>query len=473
MNFTSDIVIGLEIHLQLNTKTKLFCSCSTKPIKDESPNSRTCPTCLGHPGSKPILNKAAIDFALKLALALNCKITPQLIFSRKSYFYPDLAKNYQITQYEIPLGENGYIILPNKKKVRINRVHMEEDPAALVHKGSMQTSPYVLADYNRSGNPLCEIVTEPDLESPEEAREFLNSLIAIVNYLNIFDSNHCIIKADANISIKESGYVRSEVKNISGFKEIERALFYEVERQKLAIKKNEVFVQDTRAWDTNTRSTSRLRTKETEADYGYILDPDLVVTDITQDQISKIKSDLPQLPTQKAEKFIKQGLKEEDAHILAQEKSLAHLFEKVSISIDPILAAKWLRHELSKFLNLKNKTFSEIDIDETHIIELLNLVAENKITDLTARDLLEKLIDKPFSPQAYVIANNLQAVSDEGELTKLCKDAIKQNPQAVEDFKAGNSKSFNFLVGKIMATTKGKASPAEVSKIIKELIDKN
>ncbi|MEE9525113.1 MAG: Asp-tRNA(Asn)/Glu-tRNA(Gln) amidotransferase GatCAB subunit B, partial [Candidatus Woesearchaeota archaeon] len=244
MKFTTDIVIGLEIHVELATDTKLFCGCATSG--SDEPNSRTCEVCLGMPGSKPVLNKKAIDYALRLCLALGCKISPELIFSRKNYFYPDMAKNYQISQYEIPLGVGGKLRLGSGKTVGITRVHMEEDPAALTHPAGMEKSSFVLVDYNRSGDPLVEVVTEPDLESPEEAREFMKHLITILNYINIFDVNRCIIKADANISIKESKYTRVEIKNITGFKEIERALKYEVERQKQNT--NEI-VQETRAWD--------------------------------------------------------------------------------------------------------------------------------------------------------------------------------------------------------------------------------
>ena len=257
MNFTSDIVIGLEIHVQLNTKTKLFCSCPTQG--SEEPNTRTCEVCLGMPGSKPVLNKAALEYALKLALALEWEISSNLTFSREAYFYPDLAKNYQISQYEIPLGIKGKLHLKSGKTIGITRVHMEEDPAALVHPNGMVDSKFVLIDYNRSGNPLCEVVTEPELTSPDEARDFMKQLIAVLNYLKIFDQDNCIIKADANISIKEKDYTRVEIKNITGFKEIERALNYELERQK-----REDVVQETRAWDAETGVTRSLRKKETE-----------------------------------------------------------------------------------------------------------------------------------------------------------------------------------------------------------------
>ena len=250
--------------------------------------------CLGHPGSKPVANKKAVEYAIKLAMALKCKLAKQVIFSRKSYFYPDMSKNYQITQYEIPIGENGSMELASKK----TKVHLEEDPAALTHPGGLGKAQYVLVDYNRSGNPLCEIVTEPELNSPEEARDFMKTLVTILQYLKIFDPEKNIIKADANVSLKSNNYVRAEIKNITGFKEIERALKYEIERQKAeGVKK-----QETRAWNSDKGVTTLLRTKETEEDYGYIFDPDLVPIDITKDWLSKIK--LPELPNEKAKNYV-------------------------------------------------------------------------------------------------------------------------------------------------------------------------
>lgn len=337
----TDIVIGLEVHVELDTNTKLFCGC---PTEAENPNTATCEVCLGMPGSKPVLNKKAVEFAIMLCKALSCKINPELIFSRKSYFYPDMSKNYQITQFEVPLGEEGRLKIKGKE-AGITRVHLEEDPASLVHLAGMSSSEFVLVDYNRSGRPLCEVVTKPDMASPEEARDFMKKLITVLNYLGIFDQKNCIIKADANVSIKESGYVRSEIKNITGFKEIERALKYEVERQRKAVKDGEKFVQETRAWDAGKGMTSRMRTKETEEDYGYIIDPDLVAIDITKDMINKVK--LPELADEKKEKFVKKyKIAELDAEVIADEKLLAEMFEKVAEKIDPVLAARWLRREL-------------------------------------------------------------------------------------------------------------------------------
>ena len=467
--FTSDIVIGLEIHAELDTKTKLFCSCPTKG--SEEPNTRTCPTCLGMPGSKPVLNKKAVEFALKLCLALNCEISPELIFSRKSYFYPDMAKNYQISQYDIPLGKNGKLKLREGKEIGITRVHMEEDPASLIHPAGMKESQYVLVDYNRSGNPLVEIVTEPDLVSPDEARDFMKQLITVLNYLEIFDINEGIIKADANVSVKESDYTRVEIKNITGFKEIEKALVYEVDRQQNEIKHHKKIEQETRAWDSEKGITFSLRKKETEEDYGYIIDTDLTIVEISDKWIKEIKKEMPELAQDKVKKFVeKHKIKKEDAEILAAEKELAEMFEKVAEEINPVLAAKWIRREVVRVLNYNNKELHEVEIDEKHMIDLLKLVENRKITDNVASKILEKLIEKPFDIKEYVKKEKLEAVSDISELEKYCKEAIKENPKAIEDYKKGEAKALNFIVGAVMKKTKGKATPKEVNEIILKLI---
>jgi len=469
MKFKSEVVIGLECHVELNTNTKLFCGCPTKG--DEEPNTRTCPVCLGHPGSKPVLNKKAVEYAIKLCLALNCKLNKELIFSRKSYFYPDMSKNYQITQYEIPLGENGNLKLKSGKEIGITRVHMEEDPASLIHPAGMQQSSYVLVDYNRSGNPLLEIVTKPELESAEEARDFMKQLITTLGYLKIFDISNGIIKADANISIRESDYTRVEIKNITGFKEIERALNYETARQKSSVEEGKSIEQETRSWDSEKGVTFLLRKKETEDDYGYILDPDLVKTEITGELADEIKREMPELAHDKVKKFItKHKIKKEDAEILAAEKELAELFEKVAEEIDPLLAAKWLRRELVRVLNYNKKGIHETEMNEKHMIQLLKLIENKKITENVAQKLLEKLIEKPFDVNEYVKKEKLEAVSDSGELEKYCKEAIKENPQAVEDYKNGEEKALNFIVGSVMQKTKGKATPKEVNEILRKIV---
>ena len=464
--FTSDIVIGLEIHAELATDSKLFCGCATHG--NDEPNSRCCEVCIGAPGSKPVLNKKAVEYALRLGLALGCKISPELIFSRKSYFYPDMAKNYQISQYEIPLGIRGKLKLGSGKTIGITRVHMEEDPAALIHPAGITKSSYVLVDYNRSGDPLVEVVTEPDLESPEQAREFMKQLIIILNYLKIFDIKRCIIKADANVSIKETNYTRVEIKNITGFKEIERALRYEVERQK---QESKTVVYETRAWDSQRGMTISMRKKEIEEEYGYIIDPDLTRIEITEDWLKEIEEQMPELAQEKAKRYIKEfKVTAEDAQIIAAERLLAELFEKVAEKVDPMLAARWLRRELLRVLNYNKKELKDLVIDERHLIELLKLVEKKTITDNVAKRILEELVKKPFSPKDYVAKMGIKKISRQGDIKKFCEKAIKENPKAVEDYKKGEEKALQFLIGMVMRATKGQADPAVVNSVMKELI---
>jgi aspartyl-tRNA(Asn)/glutamyl-tRNA(Gln) amidotransferase subunit B len=467
MVFTSDVVIGIEVHISLDTKTKLFCGCKN-PEGDEEPNSVTCEICLGHPGSKPVTNKKALEFTTKLALGLGCTVANKAIFSRKSYFYPDLSKNYQITQYEIPIGSGGSLVLPSGKKIGIVRAHLEEDPAALVHPSTISDSAFVLIDYNRSGVPLVEVVTAPDMTSAEEARAFMKQIVTLLDYLKIFDVNTGVIKADANISIRESGYVRSEIKNITGFKEIERALNYEIERQKREVSSGNTLIQDTRGWDEKNGKTIRLRTKETEDDYGYIIDPDLVPIDLSQFEDNIV---LPELPHTKAHRFVVDySIHNEDAHILCAEPELGTFYDDVAKEIDPLMAAKWCRHQLVKAMNKAEMNFKESKLTAENFIELLNQIVAKKVTDNVGEEILLKLVKESFSVSEYVEQNNLGAVSDEIELKSLCQQAIDENPNAVEDYKRGEEKSFNFLVGKVMQKTKGKADPGVVNNLLKELI---
>ena len=470
MKFTTDIVIGLEIHVELNTKTKLFCGCPTKG--NEEPNTRTCPTCLGMPGSKPVLNRKAVEFALKLCMALNCDVSNELVFSRKSYFYPDMAKNYQISQYEVPLGKKGTLKLKEGKEIGITRVHMEEDPASLVHPAGMKDSSYVLVDYNRSGNPLVEIVTEPDFTSAEEARDFMKQLITVLDYLEIFDVNNGIIKADANISIKESSYTRAEIKNITGFKEIERALLYEISRQKEETRHKRSLHQETRAWDSEKGITFSLRKKETEEDYGYIIDSDLTLVEITADWLMKIKSEIPELAQDKVKKFVdKYGLKKEDAEVIASDKPLAELLEKVAKHTDATLAAKWVRREVTRVLNYSKKTLQESKITEKNLTDLLKLLQNKKITDSVGQKIIEMLAENDFDVNEYIKKEKLEAVSDSSELEKFCIEAINENTKAVEDYRKGEMKALNFIVGSVMKKTKGKATPKEVNEIIIKILN--
>lgn len=446
--------IGLEIHVQLNTKSKIFCHCATSG--NDIPNTRTCVTCLGMPGSKPSLNKEVIMQALKIALALNCKISQEMFFSRKSYFYPDLTKNFQITQYEIPLATDG--ILDN---IRIKRVHLEEDPGKLIHMNNT-----TLIDYNRSGVPLVEIVTEPDFKTSNEVRTFLNKLITILEYLDVYSRiSEASLRADVNVSIPNGA--RVEIKNINGIKEVEKAIEYEIKRQEKDLPKE----QETRAWDTIKQKTFLLRTKETEEDYGYIFEPDLTKIELPKDLIEKIKNELPELAFDKLNRFTKDfKIKEADAKALTSDILLADLFEKVSKKVNPELAAKWLRRELPRVLHYNKKTMKDVQIDETHMIELLNLLEKGQITNTTAQRIIEKLIEKPFSVIDYVKKENLIILNKEEELRKICSEVLKENPKALNDYKLGEQKALDFIIGKVMAKTKGTAEPNLVRKILLEII---
>ncbi len=471
MKFSKDVIIGLEIHVELDTDSKLFCGC---PTKAEKPNTATCDVCLGMPGSKPVVNEKAIQYALKLALALNCKIAPELVFSRKTYFYPDMSKNYQITQYEIPIGSEGFIELADGNKVGITRVHMEEDPASLTYQ---ENSSFVLVDYNRSGRPLCEIVTKPELFSAEEARDFMKQLITILQSLRIFNIKTRIIKADANVSIKESGYVRTEIKNITGFKEMERALLHEIERQKNEVLEGNKLVQETRGWDAHLGITKTLRAKETEEDYGYIFDPDLVRVDITEEMTSQAKEEMPELPNQKLKRYVqKLRINKTDAKVLSSDFALSEMFDRlVKEKINPCLTADWIRRELPRVANYNRKEVEDLLLEknfENYFVEMLELLGTKKITSQVARDLLNQLADGRLksSPRKQVEKEGLAAVSDSKEIKKFCEATIKENQKAVEDFRKGEEKALNFLVGQVMKKSKGKASPDEVKKMIKELV---
>lgn len=451
--------IGLETHVQLNTKSKLFCSCSAFSISEnEQPNTRTCQICLGHPGSKPSLNRASINSALRVALALGCKINNTFFFSRKTYFYPDLPKNIQITQYELPIAEKGSL-----ENIRIKRIHIEEDPGKLIHYRDS-----TLVDYNRSGTPLIEVVTEPDFKTIDEVKIFMQKLISILQYLGVYSrKSEASIRTDVNISLSGP---RIEIKNINGIKNIEKALNYEIEQQK----KHPETKQQTKAWDSIECATKFIRYKETEEDYGYIFEPDLTKITITGKEIEAIKKNLPELAHEKLQRFVKEyKIKKEDAEVLTSEILLAELYEKVAKQIDPILAANWLKRELKRVLHYNKKELHEVELDETHIIELLNLISSNQITETTGQKILEMLIggEGSFSPKEFINKQGLKAVSEISILRKYCEEVVKENLKVVEDYKAGRQEALHYLIGQVMKKTKGTATPKEVNEILKEILE--
>jgi len=462
------VVIGLECHVQLDTESKLFCSC---PTTAEQPNSSCCEICLGMPGSKPVLNKKALDYALAVSLALNCHVNSEFFFSRKTYFYPDMSKNFQITQYEIPVGVNGFLTLSSGKKIRIRRVHLEEDPAALVHEGSMAMSRQTLVDYNRSGIPLVEIVTEPDLDSPQEARDFLDQISTVLQYLKVFDAQQGTLKVDSNISLQ--GSERVEVKNITGKKGVEKALVFEAVRQKGMIAKGEQIVRETRSFNEGTNTTKSMRTKETEDDYGYIFEPDLTAFELGRKYLEGIKSGLPELHDAKAKRFMEQyGLEEYSARVIAANHLLGEMFEEVAKQVDASLSAKFLSRELLGILNYNRISFDDANVEAAEIAQLLKMVANNEVSEKNAKEALIKYVLEKVSPSEYIESQGLKKDIDEQGLTEAVEKVLGENAKAVTDLKAGEKKALHFLVGKVMQLTKGKAEAREVQKMIeKNLVD--
>ncbi len=466
------IKIGLETHIQLDTKSKLFCGCSTD--LSEEPNSHTCETCLGMPGSKPRTNGKVIEYAIKASLALNCDINDMVRFSRKTYFYPDMSKNFQITQHEIPVGESGEIktrLGNQEKKIRIKRLHIEEDPARIIHKGGdITSSDYTLIDYNRAGIPLIEIVTKPDFRTPEEARRFLQKLTKIMEYLGIYDpSSDLSIKSDANISIK--GGERVEVKNITGTRGIEKALKYEITRQKNLKKRGRNIERETRAYNSSQEITRSMRQKESEAGYGYILEPDLTKLDVTDEKIIEIENDIPELPDKKLSRFIEEyGLKKEIAESLVTEKEIADDFEELVEVHDTTLTANWMTKELKKTLNYNDMTYKESNLKIEWLSYIIGLLEERKITDRNAEKLVRIIVEEPEDPRVIVEKEDMLK-ADGSELDEIIVEVIDSNNEAVEDFKRGEEGALNFLVGQVMKKSGGKADPRESRSMILEKID--
>lgn len=476
-------MIGLEIHVQLtNLKTKLFCSCSND-YRGAEPNTYVCPICLGLPGSLPVVNKKAIEFATRLALALECKINHQFWFFRKNYFYADLPKGYQVSMYNRAGGrafaDGGKITVRlnnHKKSIILNRIHLEEDPGRLVHKGSIATSPYTLVDYNRSGVCLIEIVTEPVISSPEEAREFLKQLKSIIQYAGIsnleFEGS---VRVDANISIK--GYERSEVKNINSFKEVERALNHEIVRQKNLLKRGKTLIQETRHWDDNRRITISLRTKEFEADYRYFPEQDLVPIEIDNDFIQKVKEKLPEMPRERALRLRRDYLLSEfDSDNLVLDKKIADFYEE-GINSDPSFGSEeykqycnWLMNTVSGWLNDNNKTIAETKLAPHQIVDIINYINKGKITTKIAKSFLEDMMEGHSITEIMKLKGK-KRISDENLIRNHSIDVIKNNPKIVEDY-SKNPKAIEALIGNVMKLTRGQADPRITRNIMMDLLNK-
>lgn len=459
-----NIKIGLEAHVQLTTQTKLFCGCPNKFVKE--PNTHVCNYCIGLPGSKPRVNKRALDFAILIGTALECKISSPTFFSRKSYFYPDMGKNFQITQYEVPIAHSGKVKL-GQKFITIKRIQLEEDPARIVHAGgTITTAQYVLVDYNRSGVPLCEIVTDPDFESPKEARDFLQKLSSILEYLGVYDPNvEGSMRVDANISL---GPARVEVKNITGFKDVEKALNYEMVRQKQVLRRNQKVVRETRGWDDVAGVTRSLRTKEDEEDYGYIFEGDLPKFTFNTVQLNRLSVSIPELPDQKTKRYVKELKISEDLAVsIVSEPDLAAAFEEVVNHIDKQLAAKWFAGDIKKTLNFNNLRLKDSKLKTQQIINLLQMVGSKKITDHTAELLLREMVMKQVD---LAEKESIARIYDEDSLEDAIKESIDSNTKAVLDYKSGKQESFNYLVGQVMKKTHGRGDPETIRKMLKKLI---
>ncbi len=476
-------VIGLEVHAQLSTKTKLFCSCSTDQ-ENVPPNTNVCPVCMGFPGVLPVINKKAVEFAIKAGLALNCEISNYSKFDRKNYFYPDLPKGYQISQYDLPLCRNGYLEIfvdGEVKKIRIKRIHLEEDAGKLLHVGAgdrLSEADYSLVDFNRAGIPLIEIVTEPDINSPKEARIFLQELRLILRYLEISsgDMEKGSLRCDANISIQTQEGVlgtRTEIKNVNSFYSLEKALEYEIERQIELLKKGEQVIQETRHWDEKNQKTVSLRGKEEAEDYRYFPEPDLPPLIVTEEIKEKLKREIPALPKELREKYFSLGLSQTEVEIIISEKKLAEFFDKsLELYNNPKNLLNWISVEILSYMNDNNISFKDLNILPENFIKIIQMVDKNEITRPVAKDVLRKYLTTGKDPEEIVEENGLKIVSDTSYLQEIIQKVILNNEKAVSDWKKGKKQVLNFLVGQVMKETKGRASLDVVKNLLEEELNK-
>ena len=468
-------VIGLEVHAQLLTDTKIFCSC--KNAYGAPPNSLTCPVCLGMPGTLPVLNRKAVEYAIKMGLATDCSITTFSRFARKNYFYPDLPKGYQISQYDEPLCRNGKIkIQVNgiEKTIGITRIHLEEDAGKSIH-GFDNT----LVDFNRCGVALIEIVSEPDLRSPEEAYAYLIKLKQILEYLEICDCNmeEGSLRCDANISLRPIGEkkfgTKTEMKNMNSFRGVERALRFEIERQKAILEKGKNIIQQTMLWDEAKGEARPMRSKEESHDYRYFPEPDLVPLEVDENWKTKISNDLPELPDQKYFRFLnKYNLRHYDAAILTSDKYLAEYFERVNALInDPQLVSKWIQGEVLRTLSQKNLTSKQIPLAAENLGELLNLIKAGTISANIAKEVFDKMVENNESAKIIVEREKLIQVSDDSELEQIIQTVISENPNEVERYRRGAKNLFAFFMGQVMKKTKGKANPSVANNLLRKALD--
>ncbi|MFA6356043.1 MAG: Asp-tRNA(Asn)/Glu-tRNA(Gln) amidotransferase subunit GatB [Candidatus Omnitrophota bacterium] len=467
-------VIGLEVHVQVKTASKMFCGCTTE--FGGSPNSHTCPVCLGFPGVLPVLNKKALFSAVRTALAVGCKISAEVKFHRKNYFYPDLPKGYQISQYDEPLSEDGKVDIDaggRVKTIRVKRVHMEEDAGKLIHEEGENSS---LVDFNRCGMPLLEIVSEPDINSPEEAYRYLTKLKLLLKYLDVSDCDmeKGSLRCDANISIRKKGDTglgtKAEVKNMNSFKGVKSALEYEIERQVKCAETGERIVMETRLWDPDRCVTISMRSKEEAHDYRYFPEPDLVPFALDPSVVESERKSLPELPEAKKARFIGSlGLPEYDAEVLTQEKANADYFEACLKYYDkPKVIANWLMGDISAYMNSKNMAIEELKMGPAALCGLLKEIDSGKISGKMAKDIVLRMCETGKDASAIISESGLSQISDASQLEKFADEAIAENVKTVEDFMKGKDSALMFLVGQVMKKTKGKANPAMVNEVLRK-----
>jgi aspartyl-tRNA(Asn)/glutamyl-tRNA(Gln) amidotransferase subunit B len=469
-----EVVIGLEVHAQLLTETKMFCRCSTK--FGSEPNSQTCPVCIGMPGVLPVMNRKAVEYAILTGLATNCRIALYSRFARKNYFYPDLPKNYQISQYELPLCENGFVEIvvdDEVKRIGITRIHMEEDAGKNIHE---ERGDYSFVDLNRTGVPLMEIVSEPDLRSPREASEYMKKLRAILRYLGVCDGNmeQGSLRCDANVSIRPVGQnefgTRAELKNINSFKFVEKALEYEIKRQVSVVEDGGRIIQETRLWDSVAGMTRSMRSKEEAHDYRYFPEPDLPPILVSQEWIDEIKANLPELPDDKRKRFIRQhGLPEYDAELLTSEKAIADWYERaVESGGQPKVVSNWMMGDLMRLLNEENKSVDALLFGPAQMVGMLKLIDDGTISGKIAKTVFEEMYRTGKNAGDVVNEKGLVQISDTSEIEMAVDDVLAKSASEVERFKAGDEKLMGFFVGQVMKATKGKANPKMLNDLLKE-----
>jgi len=476
MSKNYETVIGLEVHVELATKTKIFCGCST--AFGGAPNTHTCPVCTGMPGSLPVLNKQVVEYAMAVGLATNCDITQNCKFDRKNYFYPDNPQNYQISQLYLPICRNGKVEIDvdgEKKDIRIHEIHMEEDAGKLVHDEWDDTS---LVDYNRSGVPLVEIVSEPDMRSAEEVIAYLEKLRMIVQYLGASDCKlqEGSMRADVNLSVREVGSdqfgTRTEMKNLNSFKAIAHAIEGERQRQIELIEEGKQVVQETRRWDDNKEHSYAMRSKEDAQDYRYFPEPDLVPIVISDEWIEKIKSQQPELRTEKLERYKEQfDIPQYDAEIITGSKKMADLFEATTaICEKPKKVANWLIGETFRLMKDNGMEPEDLTFSPENLAKLIDLAEAGTINSSVAKDVFKQIFHEDIDPEKYVEEHGLKMVNDEGALRETAAKVIADNPQAVADFKGGKEKAIGALLGQTMRAMKGKANPGMVNQVLRELL---